>query len=415
MLALVLFVISGVSGQIIKKTMVPPAPGTCSAIRVSSCGDRVRAMFMKIRDTHMYARIGTLTVRDVYPEGLDLSYHACMRSQLYDLRNSLLISDCVLRELLKLNQSVDVVQFQNFVQIGRICRFDPLKSTGCQLHAWYSRVFDASVGKPLESVGVIAKTVELRLRSNRISQMLVWSPPEAITRNVIDVKFSRLVQAELEERVELLSKRRMPSDEWLDTLIANMEADAGSMLADTDFIHPHGVIASPPEMCLIPRPCSCADTYLAGLVAIKAGSSGDHIPEFREIGPQLGLKSNEDQYSCVYASIRRLRKSLFIEDHTLRNFLQINQRNLFISSDAFIKMRKDQTGRSSKFCSDHIWFYHVINPAAGKTVGSMRLTRVTGSTGNPATYFPSAGVVREMIDLEIRRVRAATEKAQPLS
>jgi hypothetical protein len=140
--------------------------------------------------------------------------------------------------------------------------------------------------------------------------MLVWSPPEAITRNVIDVKFSRLVQAELEERVEPLSKRRMPSDEWLDTLIANMGADAGSMLADTDIIHPHGVIASPPAMCLIPRPCSCADKYLAGLLAIEAGSSGDHIPEFREIGPQLGLKSNEDQYSCVYASIRRRRSHI---------------------------------------------------------------------------------------------------------
>jgi hypothetical protein len=107
--------------------------------------------------------------------------------------------------------------------------------------------------------------------------------------------------------------------------------------------------------------------YQEGLRILRDGS----VLEISDVLDRLRLGSRDVYYSKNELS--NFRKSLFVCEDTLRKMLQLNGKNVYFTNEKLRSTLLEPSHVFKSVCSEHKWFYFVINPFAGQSVGDMKL------------------------------------------
>jgi hypothetical protein len=187
-----------------------------------------------------------------------------------------------------------------------------------------------------------------------------------------------------------------------------MADDGEIVVSDTGlpytYVQPKGVFRTIPNRC--------ARGYrikaLAPYVSVLKGILHDGVvPRMTQMLQSQGVLSGHPLYDSLRDMLRRLRRKLEISERAMNAMLELNRRNSEITiadyMDHFKTTILQFEPQKRHQCDLMVWFYFVINPAAGKPFRELEVEMITTDAGVTAVR-PTGSALKNLIEFELSRV-----------
>jgi hypothetical protein len=158
--------------SVIRNVNSAEPPSHCTEPRSFACNELCGDMYTEIQGLGQFSSdMGTAFISRASKHD-----RSCLWRMRLPLRRSLWMSDCVYDRLVLLNQGDGTVPFETFTRIATRCSADPNPASDCQIQNWYVEVFEATVGRTVESLGLVQSS----------DTSFHWLPPVEIVHRIID-------------------------------------------------------------------------------------------------------------------------------------------------------------------------------------------------------------------------------------
>jgi hypothetical protein len=352
---------------IMPEGLIESPPGRCKARRFINCSAQYKQgleyLLAGLDDDSL---LGVVELLDRLGLRSRDELCSCARHHLSKFRKSLLACGPAFRAMLLLNRdNVPVTHAELRESLG-----NPRGASVCNSHKWFYFVINPFAGQSVGSLDLV-KTDES-----------CYTPPANIIKQLIDYELERLGAA----------------------VNIGMTQAASEGLDLTLRIKPKGIISGLGE-CGRVRKVTCAAEYIRALHVLRDGVAGGVILPVFDILGRLGMRVFHDQYDCVLSELTGFRKSLYVKQQSLADFITLNQHNAPISPEDYRDNRRRIAGKRGPWCPHMKWMYIVVNPMAGRTVGDLKLVISQDAAGDQL-FSPSRARIEELVDLEISRLRS---------
>lgn len=403
------------AGELVRDTTVERAPEICHTLPSVMCNGMALEMLDSLQESVYLVEFDSEI--DTGPSlfaGGDGPMLGCLRSHANHLRSSLHVTECAFAELTRLNRDSSGLVFSDFVRVAANCGDSTFRNSECQLHSWYSHVFIPHVGNPVKSLPAdiieILVGTGISIRARTVSPSVAWRMIDKLKENLRSleesvVRTGQNKRALPEQSPTAVKKRRVhrAPPQFADTNIqseamADWFPTTEAEPSERAFLKPNGVIEPPPYICRSRRKSICQARYQEGLRILRDGLVHGSVLEISDVLERLGLGTRDVFYSCTKYELSNFRKSLFACGDTLGKMLQLNRKNVYVTNEKLRSTLRDPKRVYKSVCSEHKWFFFVINPFAGQSVGDMKLVE------SPDKCFaPSMFVIQQMINYDLER------------
>jgi hypothetical protein len=377
-------------------------PDRCVRPRNPQCASQARDIFVYIRQAGNSEFETKNVFREVLPEYTPETIRSCLRSELYHLRRSLYMGECVFDHLTRWNQNSPegtVFKYSDFEIIPLRCEAELFMGTPCQIMEWYRLVFGDNIGALVDSLGLhkISTSVISTVRTK--NEIPVWVPNPRVAESIID---HAILRVGFPQDMSVMEPERVRVDEtdnsWVDVLYDHFGVPSADLAAPIAQV---GILTSPAPFCLTPRRLSSGD-LVSRVLRYMRDDSTEELDILQAMRRELGLDFSDPSYAPVYSGLSRIRKNFFVTLAELERMLWLNRRNINLTPAAFTN--EFSNTRSHSICALQRWYYYVINPMAGKTVADLNLREHIDAARGAISFSPSMAALKTMIESELSRI-----------